>query len=191
MPRLVAVVGAVTPPGRLNAAMQAAVDAAAARPGVTASLVSLADYRLGFADGRPLETRADDAPALIRALAEADAVIFASPVYRGSFTGALKNLLDLTPVDVSARQADGHRGDGRLARITTWAWTGICGRCSPGSAPWWRPRASTWSRPTSRTGKLADPAAAAALSDLVTTVLDAGRGPTRPPGPAAARRGPG
>ena len=29
----------------------------------------------------------------------ADAVLMASPVYRGSYTGALKNLLDLTPVD--------------------------------------------------------------------------------------------
>ena len=33
------------------------------------------------------------------AIAAADAVLLASPVYRASFTGALKNLLDLTPVE--------------------------------------------------------------------------------------------
>ena len=97
--RLVAMVGAVTPPGRLNAAMLAAVEAAAARPGVSASLLSLADYRLGYADGQPLESLTDDAPRVVKALADADAVLLASPVYRASFTGALKNLLDLTPVE--------------------------------------------------------------------------------------------
>ena len=99
MPRLVAVVGAVTPPGRLNTAVQLAVEAASGRAGVSASLLSLADFRLGFADGRPPERLDDDTAKIVAALTEADCVLLASPVYRASFTGALKNLLDLTPVE--------------------------------------------------------------------------------------------
>jgi len=97
--RLLAVIGAVTPPGRLDAAVRLAAESAAARPGVEASVLSLAEHRISFADGRPLERFADDTPRVLTALAAADAVLLASPVYRGSFTGALKNLLDLTPVD--------------------------------------------------------------------------------------------
>jgi FMN reductase len=96
---LLAVVGAVTPPGRLDAAVRFAAEAASARPGVAASVLSLADHRMSFADGRPLEHFTDDTARVVGALAQADAVLLASPVYRASFTGALKNLLDLTPVE--------------------------------------------------------------------------------------------
>src|SRR5688572_12440125 len=99
MPGLVAVVGSVTRPGRLNAAVETAVEFAAAQPGASATLLNLADYRISFADGRPLDRYPDDTARVVGALAEADAVLLASPVYRASFTGALKNLLDLTPVD--------------------------------------------------------------------------------------------
>jgi NAD(P)H-dependent FMN reductase len=52
-----------------------------------------------FADGRPLDRFPDDTARVVGAIAEADVVLLASPVYRASFTGALKNLLDLTPVE--------------------------------------------------------------------------------------------
>jgi NAD(P)H-dependent FMN reductase len=94
-----AVIGSVTPPGRLHAAVATAVEAAGARPGVSASLLNLGEYRISFADGRPLDRFTDDTAAVVGRLAEADAVLLASPVYRGTFTGVLKNLLDLTPVE--------------------------------------------------------------------------------------------
>ena len=99
MPSLVAVVGAVTPPGRLDAAMRYAVERAAAQPGASATLLNLADHRVSFADGRPPDKFTDDTSRVVAALVAADAVLLGSPVYRGSFTGALKNLLDLCPVD--------------------------------------------------------------------------------------------
>jgi FMN reductase len=99
MTTLLAVVGAVTPPGRLHAAVQYAVEQASAQPGVGTTLLNLGDHRVSFADGRPPERFGDDTGRVVAALAEADALLVASPVYRGSFTGALKNLLDLTPVD--------------------------------------------------------------------------------------------
>jgi FMN reductase len=97
--RVLAVVGAVTPPGRLDAAVRFAADRAAERSGTSAIVLSLGEQRLSFADGRPLDRYPDDTARVVGALAEADAVLLASPVYRASFTGALKNLLDLTPVE--------------------------------------------------------------------------------------------
>ncbi|MEZ4503038.1 MAG: NADPH-dependent FMN reductase [Dehalococcoidia bacterium] len=92
------VLGAVTPPGRLGRAITEA-SARARESGVEVREINLADVTIGFADGRPLEELDDDAPAVVDALASARAVLLATPVYRASMTGALKNLLDLTPVD--------------------------------------------------------------------------------------------
>jgi NAD(P)H-dependent FMN reductase len=62
-------------------------------------VLSLAGHRVSFADGRPPEGYPDDTAQSVSAIAAADAVLLASPVYRASFTGALKNLLDLTPIE--------------------------------------------------------------------------------------------
>jgi FMN reductase len=93
--QLVAVLGSVTPPGRLRRA----VDEALARArGAHTELIDLAERRIAFADGRPVTELDDDTAAVVAALAGADAVLLATPVYRGSLTGALKNLLDHVPV---------------------------------------------------------------------------------------------
>jgi NAD(P)H-dependent FMN reductase len=190
MPRLMVVVGAVTPPGRLNAAMQVALEAAAARPGVTASLLSLADHRLGFADGRPLETLTDDAPRVVKALADADAVLLATPVYRASFTGALKNLLDLTPVEALRGKAVGivamgasphhYLGvDSHLRAVLAWFGALV--------AP-----TSVYLESTHfKEGRLADASALRALEELVTTTLTLAATPRDRlgPPPLAAGRG--
>ena len=54
--------------------------------------------RLGFADGTPADDLDDDTAAAIAALESAGALILATPIYRGSMTGSLKNLFDLMPV---------------------------------------------------------------------------------------------
>jgi len=98
VPRLLAVIGAVTPPGRLDAAVRFAAECAAARPQVSADVLSLGEHRISFADGRPLERFSDDTARVVGAIAQADAVLLASPVYRASFTGALKS----TPTSIAA-----------------------------------------------------------------------------------------
>lgn len=95
--RLLVVLGSVTPPGRLRRALANAVARSANEDWLDAELVDLADCRLGLV-GREAEVE-DDREELIARIAEADAVVFATPVYRGSFSGALKNLLDATPVE--------------------------------------------------------------------------------------------
>ncbi len=96
-PDLLVVLGSTTPPGRLHLAVEGAIGRAAAR-GASAELLDLGTVALGFADGTPPAETADDTAATIAALESAHALILATPVYRGSMTGALKNLLDLTPV---------------------------------------------------------------------------------------------
>jgi FMN reductase len=88
---LVAVIGSVTPPGRLRRAVSEALE----RSGEPATLIDLAERRIAFAVGGPPE---GDTAEVVAALAGARAVLLATPTYRGSMTGALKNLLDHTPV---------------------------------------------------------------------------------------------
>jgi len=105
MSRLVGILGSVTPPGRMLTAMQHAMQAGGS--GVESELINLADCRVAFADGRPPEDYADDTASIVTRVAAADAVILASPVYRASFTGALKNLLDHLPIEALAAKPVG------------------------------------------------------------------------------------
>jgi FMN reductase len=98
--RLVAVLGSATPPGRLHRALSEALARAQERGGLDVELVDLGGLRIAAADGRTPETLSDDTEATIAKLARADAVVLATPVYRGSMTGTLKNLLDHVPVAV-------------------------------------------------------------------------------------------
>jgi NAD(P)H-dependent FMN reductase len=100
MAKIVAVVGSVTPPGRLRQAVEFALsDARQSNPQLLTELVDLADYKVSFADGRPLDAYNDDTATVVAKLAAADAVLLATPVYRATYTGALKNLLDQTPLE--------------------------------------------------------------------------------------------
>ena len=89
--------GSTTHPGRLHRALGGAVERSAER-GTSADLVDLGTLELGFADGTPVADLDDDTAATLETLDSARALILATPIYRGSLTGSLKNLLDLTPV---------------------------------------------------------------------------------------------
>jgi FMN reductase len=94
--RIVAVLGSATPPGRLRRAVGEALARAAAADG---ELIDLAERRIAPADGRRPDELGDDTRATLSAIERADAVVLATPVYRGSITGTLKNLLDHVPVE--------------------------------------------------------------------------------------------
>jgi NAD(P)H-dependent FMN reductase len=100
--RLLVLLGSVTPPGRLLRALQEALDRASTGAGgsggIETELIDLADVRVSYAgSGDPSELD-DDTASVIAAIGAADVVVFATPVYRGSMTGALKNVFDLLPV---------------------------------------------------------------------------------------------
>lgn len=98
-PRLLAVLGSVTPPGRLRRALQQALARAeAGDAGARTELLDLAELKLAFADGTDPERLDDDTASLIAAVGAADVVVLATPTYRASMTGALKNVIDQLPV---------------------------------------------------------------------------------------------
>jgi len=183
-------VGAVTPPGRLNQAVQLVAELARERPGAVASVLNLADHRVSFADGRPLDRFADDTARVVSAVAAADLVVLASPGYRASFTGALKNLLDLTPVEalrgkpvgIVAMGATAHHYlgvDSHLRAVLAWFGALVA------------PTSVYLESAHFKDGQLADPAARAALADLVGGLfaLAGHAGDTLGPPPLAAGRG--
>jgi len=99
IPRLLLLIGAATPPGRLAAAIAAV--AAAVRGGaeeIKLDIMSLAETPIDTCDGRPLEKYGADTREAVDRIAAAAAVLIAAPVYRASFPGVLKNLLDIVPV---------------------------------------------------------------------------------------------
>jgi NAD(P)H-dependent FMN reductase len=101
--RLLVVLGSVTPPGRLRRALEEAIarsqDASRSEDlELEIELIDLAEQRLSFADGSDPGELDDDSAAVIAAVSAADALLFATPTYRGSMTGALKNVFDLLPV---------------------------------------------------------------------------------------------
>jgi FMN reductase len=91
------ILGSTTPPGRMHRAIDGAIERAAGR-GTSADLIDLGTLDLGFANGTPPADLDDDTGDAIAAITSARAVIFATPIYRGSLSGSLKNLIDLTPV---------------------------------------------------------------------------------------------
>ncbi len=100
MPTLLGIHGSVTRPGRLYQALELALQAVGnGENSVTTSLLHLGDHRISFADGRPLPDFSDDTEAVVEQVMAADMYIIATPIFRASFTGALKNLLDLVPVE--------------------------------------------------------------------------------------------
>jgi FMN reductase len=106
--KITAILGSVTPPGRLLSATLWLLDSTrAVHQGLDTDLINLADKQIAFADGRPPEQYQDDTAAVIRSVQASNGVVIASPVYRGSITGALKNLLDHLPVEALAAKPVG------------------------------------------------------------------------------------
>jgi FMN reductase len=93
------VVGAATPPGRLAAAIDAAAQAAGTDGDVAVDILNLADAPVEICDGRALEAYGEATRQAVARIAGAHAVLIGAPVYRASFPGVLKNLLDIVPVE--------------------------------------------------------------------------------------------
>jgi len=62
---------------------------------VDSELLDLGQYDIAFAGGQELE---GDTAVVVEKIVAADGVVLATPVYRGTYTGVLKNLLDHVPV---------------------------------------------------------------------------------------------
>jgi FMN reductase len=97
---LLMLVGAATPPGRLAAAIASAAEAAQSERGdVAVDILNLAETPLEICDGRPLNDYNETTRQAVARIAAAGAVLIGAPVYRASYPGVLKNLLDIVPVE--------------------------------------------------------------------------------------------
>lgn len=91
------IVGSVSTSSKTRSAVEVALAAAAETDDVDTALLHLAEYDLVTADGRGLENYEGDTAEALRKIVDADAYVVGTPVYRGSLSGALKNLFDMVP----------------------------------------------------------------------------------------------
>jgi FMN reductase len=97
---LLMLVGAATPPGRLAAAIDCAAEAARSEnTGIAIDILNLADTAIDICDGRALDAYGEATRRAVARISGAGAVLIAAPVYRASYPGVLKNLLDIAPVE--------------------------------------------------------------------------------------------
>jgi FMN reductase len=93
---LLGIVGSVTDPSKTRTAVEVCLEAAAAA-GADTELLHLAEYDIETIDGRPLTAYEGDTAAALDAILDSDAYVLGTPVYKGTYSGALKNLLDAVP----------------------------------------------------------------------------------------------
>lgn len=74
---------------------------------VETELIELKEYEIEFAQGEPLAYYNEDTWNVVSKISSADIIVFGSPIYQASITGALKNLLDHFPVDAFKRKVTG------------------------------------------------------------------------------------
>jgi len=111
--KLLMLVGAATPPGRLAAAVKFAAEAAGTlADDIAVDVLNLADTPVDICDGRALDAYSEPTRNAVARIAGAGAVLIAAPVYRASYPGVLKNLLDIAPVEALHNKPVGILGMG-------------------------------------------------------------------------------
>jgi len=66
---------------------------------VVTEVVNISEYKVQFCDARDPALYEGDTKLLIDKIVAADALIVGTPMYRGTYTGILKNMFDLIPND--------------------------------------------------------------------------------------------
>jgi FMN reductase len=98
--KIVGISGSLSKQSKTELAVQKALDfAEELNVNAETEIIPLSEYDLVFCDGRNPELYIGDTLEVINKIIEADALIVGSPIYRGTFSGAFKNLFDLIPND--------------------------------------------------------------------------------------------
>ncbi|MFI2214892.1 FMN reductase [Streptomyces sp. NPDC020141] len=93
--RVVAVVGTLRSPSRTTALVELMLETLAARTEIESRLIELHTLGPGFTGAAERDQLGAEAGEALRAVEEADLVIAATPVFRGSYTGLFKHFFDL------------------------------------------------------------------------------------------------
>lgn len=99
--KLLGINGSLTPPpSRSRVILDVALAGARAYDAsVETEVLELRDFDLPFCDGRATDRYNSDTRHALALVEQADAYLVATPIYRASYTGALKNFFDLLPND--------------------------------------------------------------------------------------------
>jgi FMN reductase len=92
---IVGVSGSVTRPSRTTALVQAVLEGIEARSGLDTQLIELVDAAPHLFTALTSDKLAGEAKTLVNVVEQADLLVVGTPVYRASYTGALKHLFDL------------------------------------------------------------------------------------------------
>lgn len=97
MSKLLGIVGSISKSSKTRIAIETALQAAQDEFGIETNILHLTEYDIEAADGRKLEEYSGDTSKALKLILNSDAFLIGTPVYRGSYSGILKNLLDLIP----------------------------------------------------------------------------------------------
>ncbi|TCK25186.1 NADPH-dependent FMN reductase [Pseudonocardia endophytica] len=98
--KLLGISGSPSTPSKTLLLVEAVVGhARSSEPNVDASVVNLRDRDVILSDGRDPADYEGDTRAVIDEVVAADALVVGTPMYRGGYTGRLKNLFDVLPND--------------------------------------------------------------------------------------------
>jgi FMN reductase len=93
--RIVGLAGSLSKPSRSRALVEAAVERAAARFWLDGEVFDLLTFAPSLGSAARLSDLDPTARSAVEAMLTADALVLASPVYKGSYSGLFKHLLDL------------------------------------------------------------------------------------------------
>lgn len=101
-PSILGISGSVMRPSRTTTLVSAVLDAITARTTVRPRLVELVDAGPDLFSALTSDKLQGSAAEIVRAVETADVLVVGTPVYRASYTGALKHLFDLVRYDALA-----------------------------------------------------------------------------------------
>jgi NAD(P)H-dependent FMN reductase len=106
--RMVCVVGSASKSQKTRQAVElVAAGARALDSNLDVRIIDLSAQRVSVMDGRPLDEYEDETPEVVASIESSDCVVLSTPIYRGTFSGALKNLLDHLPLEALEGKAVG------------------------------------------------------------------------------------
>jgi FMN reductase len=100
--RVVGISGSLRDPSRTSALVRAILDSIDGRLSASRQLIKLADAAPSLLSALARDAVSPAGEAIISAVEQADLLVVGTPVYRASYTGALKHLFDLVHYDALA-----------------------------------------------------------------------------------------
>jgi FMN reductase/FAD reductase [NAD(P)H] len=79
---------------------------------IETELLDLRDYNVQFCDGREIAAYSEETRKVIEKVCSADFYVLGTPILHCSFTGALKNLLELIPISAFEHKVIGFVANG-------------------------------------------------------------------------------